>query len=60
MLLWFTNLYGKQVAVDNRHITSVYETDNGGQHCTNIVTLNGNIQVKDTILEVVSRLNSGE
>ena len=58
MLKWFTNAFGKQVAIDSRHVTSVYETHDGVDKLTIVTTLNGNIQVKDSILEVVSRLNA--
>ena len=58
MLKWFTNAFGKQVAIDSRHVTSVYETNDDANKLTIVTTLNGNIQVKDSILEVVSRLNA--
>jgi hypothetical protein len=54
MLIWFTNSYGKQVAIDNRHVTSVYETDSN----TVVETLKGSIQLKEPILDVVARLNT--
>ena len=54
MLIWFTNSYGKQVAIDNRHVTSVYEV--GGN--TVVVTTTGSIVLNDSVLDVVSRLNT--
>ncbi len=57
MLIWFINEYNKSVAIDNRHVTSVYETDVDGYKVTNINTLNGTIQVKEDALNVVARLN---
>ena len=54
MLVWFTNNYGKQVAIDNRHVTSVYEMED----VTVVNTLKGSIQLKESILDVVSRLNT--
>lgn len=58
MLIWFTNDFGKSVAIDNRHVTSVYETDVNGNKVVTITTLNGTIQVKDSVLDVVARLNA--
>lgn len=58
MLIWFTNDFGKSVAIDNRHVTSVYETDVNGNKVVTITTLNGIIQVKDSVLDVVARLNA--
>ena len=46
------------VAIDNRHVTSVYETDVNGNKVVTITTLNGIIQVKDSVLDVVARLNA--
>lgn len=60
MLVWFTTQYGTSIAIDNRHVTSVYESDVNDNKITNINTLNGNIQVVDSVLEVVSRLNNAE
>lgn len=54
MLIWFTNTYGRQVAIDSRHVVSVYEV-NGN---TFVVTLTGQIALTDPILDVVSRLNT--
>ena len=58
MLVWFTTQYGKSVAIDNQHVTSVYETTVDGNTITNINTLTGTHQVKDSALDVVSRLNT--
>jgi hypothetical protein len=58
MLIWFTNDFDKSVAIDNRHVTSVYETDFNGNKVVTITTLNGTIQVKEHVLNVVARLNA--
>lgn len=58
MLKWFTNTYGRQIAIDARHVTQVYEMDDGLNKHTCVVTTIGTIQLKDSILEVVSRLNA--
>lgn len=60
MLVWFRTQSGNSIAVDDRHVTSVYESDVNDNKITNINTLNGNIQVVDSVLEVVSRLNNAE
>ncbi len=54
MLIWFTNSYGRQIAIDSRHVISVYET-NGN---TIVETSHGSIMLKDSVLDVVSRLNT--
>jgi hypothetical protein len=54
MLIWFTNSYGRQVAIDNRHVISVYEA-NGN---TIVETSHGSIMLGEAILDVVSRLNT--
>ena len=54
MLVWFTNLSGYQIAIDNRHVVNVYEV--GGK--TFVVTINGTIALSEPILDVVSRLNT--
>lgn len=54
MLIWFTNIYNKQVAIDNQHVVSVYET--GSNTC--VETIHGSIQLKEPILDVVARLNT--
>ena len=58
MLKWFTNLFGRQVAIDSRHVVEVYETDDGSSKATCVVTTSGVVQIKDSVLEVVSRLNA--
>ena len=58
MLKWFTEEYGKTVAVDNRHVTTITETIYNDKHLTNINTVNGSVRVKESILEVVSALNT--
>lgn len=54
MLVWFTNSFGRQVAIDNRHVVSVYEVTGN----TLVVTLTGTIILNDPFLDVVSRLNT--
>ncbi len=54
MLVWFTNSYGRQVAIDNRHVVNVYDVAGN----TFVVTTNGSILLNDPILDVVSRLNT--
>lgn len=58
MLKWYTNAYGRQIAIDNRHVTQVYEVEDGINKHTCVVTVNGTIQLKESILEVVTRLNA--
>jgi hypothetical protein len=57
MLKWFTNNFDKQVAIDSRHVTSVYETEVEGYRTTVVNTINSSIQLKEPILDVVTRLN---
>ena len=54
MLIWFTNSYGRQIAIDSRHVTNVYEV--GGN--TVVVMTTGSIILTDSMLDVVSRLNT--
>jgi hypothetical protein len=54
MLKWFTNSQGYQIAIDNRHVVNVFETTG----ITVIETVKGSFQIKEPILEVVSRLNA--
>jgi len=58
MLKWFTEEYGKTVAVDSRHVTTITETIYNDLRLTNINTVNGSVRVKEPILEVVSALNT--
>lgn len=58
MLIWFTDEYGKSIAVDNRHVTTITETVYDAKRITNINTLNGSVRVTQPILQVVSSLNS--
>lgn len=60
MLIWFTDEYGKSIAVDNRHVTTITETvyQDNRLSLTNINTLNGSVRVTQPILQVVSSLNS--
>lgn len=54
MLVWFKNSQGYSIAIDDRHVVNVFET-NG---ITVIETVKGSFQIKEPILEVVSRLNT--
>jgi hypothetical protein len=54
MLVWFTNSQGYQIAIDNRHVVNVYETTG----ITVVETVKDSFQLKEPILEVVSRLNT--
>jgi hypothetical protein len=58
MLIWFTDEYGKSIAVDNRHVTTITEILYDTKTITNINTLNGSVRVTQPILQVVSSLNS--
>lgn len=58
MLKWFTDEYGKSIAVDSRHVTTLTETVIADKRVTNIHTLNGSVRVTQPILEAVSILNS--
>lgn len=54
MLVWFTTQYGTSIAIDNRHVVNVFETDG----ITVVETVKGSFQIKDSILNVVSQLNT--
>ena len=54
MLVWFTSQYGTSIAIDNRHVVNVFETD----EITVVETVKSSFQIKEPILDVVSRLNT--
>lgn len=57
MLKWFSNEFDRPIAVDNRHVTSVYDVSGDEGNLTIITTLNGSVRVKESSLDVVARLN---
>jgi hypothetical protein len=56
MLLWFTDKDDNSIAIDSRHLVAVYTSDD----VTAIKTVAGTYNVKDNILDVVSRFNTAE
>jgi predicted metalloendopeptidase len=56
MLVWFTDKDGNSIAIDSRHLVAVYTSDD----VTAIKTVVGAYNVKENILDVVSRFNTAE
>jgi hypothetical protein len=56
MLVWFTDKDDNSIAIDSRHLVAVFTSDD----VTSIKTVVGTYNVKENILDVVSRFNTAE
>ncbi len=58
MLVWFTDVRGSQIAIDSRQVVSVRDAVSEKTGVVIVETVNDSFEIKESILDVVARLNA--